>query len=930
MLAVENNSAVESKNEMLSEGRIDTVVGAVLIGWAYNQSSATIPLGVRVMCENKVVGHGIANIFRQDLLDRSIGSGKHGFAIDLDVSVSDGKKHQITIVDEATGLPIPTNTFQLKVETKAIGKIDKVENGLIHGSFDFNILPDVAEHQITVHIDGVPHADVRCVRQDHTNIFGFHCPLPSFVFDGMPHYIEASITGLSTSFKPHIETFNSILTPWKYIYKSSLKNNYAQLSRTSSYRYDSLRNHISSQKSISSKKSSLENIIIAHDVVVEGFIDRKNYPKLSLPLVEKPIVSIIVPVYNNFPITYHCIASNILAFNNTNYEVIIVDDCSTDKTTEIEDIIANVKVVRNDSNLGFLRGCNKAAKSATGEYILLLNNDTEVTSGWLDEMVDTAIRFNKVGAVGSKLIYPDGKLQEAGGIVWNNGKPWNIGNRENPQDSKFNYVRESDYLSGAALMVKRSVWEELDGFSDEFAPAYYEDTDLAFKIRDAGYRTMYCPSSVVIHFEGMSNGTDLDSGIKKNQVINAPKFRSKWRNAYQHNGVEGKDLHIQKDRGNSARVLMIDYAVPKPDHDAGSYAAIQEMKLLQELGCKITFAPANFAHMGAYTNELERQGVECVYAPFYTSMQQFIQERGGEYDVVYITRYDIAISVIDQVRKFTNAKVVFNNADLHFLRELREALSKGDTDLEGPLATRDKELSLMRKVDAVLSYNELEHAVITSHNLRSNNIFKCPWVLESKKSRISFAERKGIAFLGGFGHAPNCESVQYFVNKVMPIIRKRRPGLTFHIYGSNVTKDIQALSADDIIVEGFVESLDSVFESCRVFVAPLLSGAGIKGKVLESIAYGVPSVLSPIAIEATGLVDQHSALVAITKEEWADSVLELYDSQHRWDELSANASVLAKRVYSKENGMREFRKVLDYIEVYPANRAVSLFENTGA
>ena len=436
---------------------------------------------------------------------------------------------------------------------------------------------------------------------------------------------------------------------------------------------------------------------------------------------------------------------------------------------------------------------------------------------------------------------------------------------------------------------------------------------------------MYCPASVVVHFEGMSNGTDLDTGVKKNQVINAPRFRSKWRDAYRYNGKEGQELSIQMDRGNSARVLMIDYAVPQPDHDAGSYAAVQEMKLFQELGCKITFVPANLAHMGKYTTALQNQGVECIYAPFYTTIQQLLEERGREFDIVYITRYDIAESVIDMVRKCTSAKVLFNNADLHFLRELRDELSKGGKNLEGPLETRDRELALMRKVDAVLSYNETEHAVIMSHNLRLDNIFKCPWVLEDKCSDVPFEKREGIAFLGGFGHTPNIESVHYFVQKIMPIIRKRKLGIKFHIYGSKVTEEVENLACDDVIVEGFVESLSSVFDNCRVFVAPLLSGAGIKGKVLESIAYGVPTVLSPIAAEATGLIHGYSTKIAESPEQWADYILELYEDEDRWTDISKKSGELVENQYSKQNGLSVFQSILDYLEVYPGSRSQELF-----
>jgi len=306
-------------------------------------------------------------------------------------------------------------------------------------------------------------------------------------------------------------------------------------------------------------------------------------------------------------------------------------------------------------------------------------------------------------------------------------------------------------------------------------------------------------------------------------------------------------------------------------------------------------------------------GIECIHAPFYVSVQEFLQKRGQEFDLVFITRYDVAERHIDQVRQFTRAKVLFNNADLHFLRELRAHLSRGDKDLSGPLATRDRELSLMRKVDAILSYNETEHAVIASHNLRIDNIFKCPWVLPAQGHKTAFEKRAGIAFLGGYRHLPNVEAVEFFVEKVMPLLRAKGKNIPFHIYGSSAPKSFEALAADDVIVEGFVESLDDVFENCRIFVAPLLSGAGIKGKVLESMSYGVPSVLTPVAAEATGLSNGISAVIAETPEEWADAIVDLYENKKKWQVISENALTLARNNYSFQHGWKLMGKALAHL-----------------
>lgn len=380
------------------------------------------------------------------------------------------------------------------------------------------------------------------------------------------------------------------------------------------------------------------------------------------------------------------------------------------------------------------------------------------------------------------------------------------------------------------------------------------------------------------------------------------------------------------DRGVTHRVLMIDYSIPRPDQDAGSYAAVQEARMLQANGFKVTFVAENLAHLGKYTDELQRMGVECIHAPFYNSVHELLQQRGAEFNLVYITRFDVAERHIDNVRKYTKAKILFNNADLHFLRELRAALAAKQTDLSGPLATRDRELSLMRRVDAILSYNPVEHAVIASHNLREDNMFLCPWVVEYKGHVKGFVERSDIAFLGGYRHKPNVEAVQFFVKSVMPQLRERIPGIKFRIYGSSVPPEVESLACDDVVIEGFVETLDEVFESCRVFVAPLLSGAGIKGKVLDAMSYAVPSVLSPIAAEGTGVADGSTAFIASEPNAWVDAIEQLYTRQDCWENCASQIEGLVRRNYSFAGGVERMRKPLKYLGIYPSRAEPLVFK----
>ena len=328
---------------------------------------------------------------------------------------------------------------------------------------------------------------------------------------------------------------------------------------------------------------------------------------MKLPECDEPLVSIIIPVYNQFHYTYNCIKSIINHTRDVKYEVILADDVSTDKTREIENVIENLRVIHNKKNLGFLLNCNNAAKFARGKYINFLNNDTSVQRGWLSSLLSLIENDEKIGLVGSKLVYPNGLLQEAGGIFWNDASAWNYGRGKSPMAAEFNYLKEVDYISGASILISKFLWNEIGGFDERFVPAYYEDSDLAFEVCKHGYKVVYQPESVVVHFEGMSNGTDTSSGVKAYQVENKNKFYEKWKDVLKENHFEnGKNVFLARDRSKNKKcILFVDHYVPTFDKDAGSRATYQHLKLMSELGYNIKFIGDNFLKYEKYTKVLE-------------------------------------------------------------------------------------------------------------------------------------------------------------------------------------------------------------------------------------------------------------------------------------------------------------------------------------
>jgi GT2 family glycosyltransferase len=640
----------------------------------------------------------------------------------------------------------------------------------------------------------------------------------------------------------------------------------------------------------------------------QGFRKRSEYPKIVFRVGDEPTVSIVIPVHNKFEVTYYCLCSLLFAFNETSFEIIIVDDSSSDETRRIDDFVEGVRVLRQDTNRGFVRSCNAGAALARGEFIAILNNDTEVTALWLDELVAVFRNFADVGLAGSKLVYPDGRLQEAGGVIWASGNPWNVGRNSSADDPRYNYIRQVDYVSGAALLIRRELWQRLGGFSEDFAPAYFEDTDLAMKVREAGHSVLYVPGSVVYHFEGLTSGTNVAGGAKAFQEVNRPKFRKKWAHAYRSHGREGEALDREKDRGATFRVLFIDHQFPFVDLDAGSYAAFQEIRLLQHLGAKVTFLPRNLAWMDRHTTALQRIGVECLYAPFVMNFLEFVRGNASEYDLVFVSRYKIAKEVLPLVRSASaSTKIAFNLADLHFLREFREAAAKTPGYSFGQAEdTRRAELATIMQSDITFSYSEVEMQVIRGFVPETTKLARMPWVVDCRRREIAFSRTRDLLFLGGFNHPPNVHAARFFARTVMPLLRDKLPGIFFNIIGSGARVTVPELMSDRVRVLGYVPSLTEHLELARVFVAPLLAGAGLKGKVLDAISHGTPCVLSPVAAEGTGLTDGVDCLIANSAEEWADRVTRLYTDEALWNRISVNAFELARTRYSFGEGKSIF------------------------
>lgn len=659
-----------------------------------------------------------------------------------------------------------------------------------------------------------------------------------------------------------------------------------------------------SEGRISSCLRTKDSVITAAELAKNDFASAQAYLNGSK-------VDVVIPVFNGWAFTERCIRAILACIDFDLVNIHIVNDSSTDETLHRLKNYPFINVINTSSNLGFTRACNWAFENLRdSSYIFLLNNDSEPMSGFVVNALTVMQNDESAGIVGSRLLYSNGTLQESGGIVFSDGSAANYGKGKSPDEASYRSTRKVDYCSGAALLIRNSLLNQVSGFDEMYAPAYYEDTDLAFQFRCLGASTYVSSESIVIHHEGKSHGTNPSDEGKSHQSLNAIKFRDKWNlvlGEHYSPGFESVGKAALRLNQKSFSILWIDVDVPEPTRDSGSVRTLALLRIAVGLGYRVVFVPKHGSKSAAAA-ALRNAGIAV-----FDSIDEIDDDLKSEFDLVWISRLPMMEEYFSKARiEFPTSKIVFDTVDLHGLRQLREQrIENKPTQVNAARALR-QEIGFAQLSDSTVVVSDTELEVLESFNL-SSKVRIISNVHEPERILSRFEEAKGLVFIGGFNHAPNVSAIKWFVDSVWPLLPEYIRNDGFTIAGSNMPKDIRDLKTEQIHPIGWAPNSVTTVKQHRLSIAPLTFGAGVKGKVGESFSCGVPVVLTEVAAEGMGIIHEKHALIANTSQEFAASVERLYLDKFLWRSLQASALDLISEKFSIECARREFVALVDGI-----------------
>ena len=632
--------------------------------------------------------------------------------------------------------------------------------------------------------------------------------------------------------------------------------------------------------------------------------------KLNFPKHATPVLSILIVFFNQAHLSLLCLRA-LLEHADVPFELIVVDNASSDQTIEFLARLENTKLIRNTENLGFVKAVNQGAELAVGEFLLLLNNDAFIESGALGAALSVLRDDTNVGAVGGRISLLDGKLQEAGNIIWRDGSCTGYGRGADPEDCAFQFQREVDYCSGAFLMFRTERFYELGGLDESFSPAYYEESDFCLRLRQHSLRTIYEPCARLSHYEFASTGS-LSQAValqEKNRELFRKKHAKILLTQPEANLARVVSARTSNDYPN---VLLIDDIVPHPSLGKGYPRCCNIVRALSQMPINVSFYPLQFPNDN--WEDVYRtlpRNVEVLLNLGRSNLKDLLIERENFFQYILISRppnMTFFINVLKSLPKQAKQFAIIYDAEAVFAA--RDLLWR---ELKGEIVTEEEkkrilsaEIDISNMASSVVTVSEDEAKLFRDHGKK--NVMVLGHSLSLKPELAPLYSRKGLLFVGALSdeNSPNTDSLLWFLCNVLPQIERHIPDIDLQVAGNTGAASLVSIERSNVHMKGRLDSLNSLYQSCRVFIAPTRYAAGIPHKVHEAAAYGVPSVVTPLLAKQLGWKHQREVLVAENSKEFANECIRLYTDTELWQFIVKNA----RRALEQDCSETKFRRTL--------------------
>jgi hypothetical protein len=347
---------------------------------------------------------------------------------------------------------------------------------------------------------------------------------------------------------------------------------------------------------------------------------------------------------------------------------------------------------------------------------------------------------------------------------------------------------------------------------------------------------------------------------------------------------------------------------------------------------QVTFIPEdNLLYQEKYAKLLQKIGVEVLYRPFITSVEQHLKESGGRYDLAFLFRQKVVERNIENVKKYCpQAKTLYYTHDLHHLRMMREAeLVNDESKKSDAEEMKLKELKAISVVDSTILVSSAELELLR-FSVPDRQLEVLPLVYGVSGTEIGYENRKDLVFLGGGHHPPNRDAVKYFCMEVMPLLLNELPEIKLHVIGDNHSEDVLSLASGRVIIHGFVDDLNGLLDQMKIAIAPMRFGAGMKGKVCSTLGAGLPNVLSSIAAEGLGIVNMKNSLIADTADEMVSAILNLYGNEQLWNTISSSGIKHIDKLNGAHSSYQKLKAILHSlsIKIHESPKSISLYKDS--